>query len=566
MTSIPADRLVKVTPTVVPTGGTGLDVQGLFLTQSNRVPIGQVQAFQSDDDVAAFFGASSLEASVAVRYFKGYDSSPIKPANLLFAQYPPTDVAAYLRGGSLKAMTLAQLKAIAGTVALTINGVLVTSGAINLTGATSFSSAATIIAAAFNHNDANFTASQSGNVLTVTAVASGALAVGQVVAGAGVTAGTKITALGTGTGGTGTYTVDSSATIASEAMTAGALTVAFDSVSSAFVLTDGTPGADSTITTADVSSAATALKLTTATGATTSQGAVAATPASAMDSVTAATQDFVTFSTIFQPSDDDMIAFAAWCSDQSARFPYIQWDNNAAMTVAGDVASAAAQIRDALYEGIESIYSPSQGPFKAAFVMGAIASIDFTRTNGRTNIALLSQAGLSADVTDGTIADTLKANGYNYYGAFGTANADFLLFNPGSVTGPFLWMDSLINSIWMTNAFQLSGMTLLTTIHNIPYNAEGYATIDANFIGVIDAAVRFGAIRAGVPLDPTQAAAVNAQAGLKISDVLTQRGWYLQILPASPQVRSARGSPPMTFWYTDGQSVQQLNLNTAEVQ
>lgn len=566
MTSIPANRIVNVTPSVIPTGGTGLDVQGLFLTQSNRVPIGQVAQFINADDVSAFFGPSSQEYATAQRYFKGYDGSPIKPATILFTQYPPTAVSAYLRGGSLAALTLAQLKAIAGTVTLTINGTPVTSGAIDLSSATSFSSAAALIAAAFNHSDAQFTASQAGNVLTVTAVASGALAVGQVVAGAGVTPGTVITELGTGTGGTGTYMVDTSATVASESMTAGALTAVYDSVSHAFVLTGGTPGPDGSITVADASTAASALKLTAATGATVSPGANAATPGGAMDGVIATTQDFVTFTTIFKPSDADMVAFATWANGQEARYPYIHWDDNSAMTVAGDTTSAAAQIRDALLAGTESIYSPAQGAFKAAFVMGSIASIDFSRVNGRVNVALLSQAGLTPDVTDASIADNLKANKYNYYGQFATANKPFILFYNGSVTGPYKWLDSLINSIWLANNFQLAAMTLLTTVHNIPYNAQGYALIDASLVGVINLAVQFGAIRAGVPLDPEQAATINAQAGVKISDVLTQRGWYLQILPASPSVRAARGSPGITFWYTDGQSVQQININSVEVQ
>jgi E217 gateway protein gp29 len=51
---------------------------------------------------------------------------------------------------------------------------------------------------------ASFTGSITGNVLTVTAVASGALAVNQGLAGAGIT-NLIITALGTGSGGTGTY-------------------------------------------------------------------------------------------------------------------------------------------------------------------------------------------------------------------------------------------------------------------------------------------------------------------------------------------------------------------------
>lgn len=64
------------------------------------------------------------------------------------------------------------------------------------------------------------TATGAGTVLTVTAVASGRLAVGQMISGAGIPPGTYITALGTGTGGTGTYTVSASLEIASITITA----------------------------------------------------------------------------------------------------------------------------------------------------------------------------------------------------------------------------------------------------------------------------------------------------------------------------------------------------------
>jgi hypothetical protein len=68
---------------------------------------------------------------------------------------------------------------------------------------------------------ASFTASLAMNTLTVTAVASGTLAINQQVVGTGLPDGTYITAMATGTtGGTGTYTVSTTATVASEAMTA----------------------------------------------------------------------------------------------------------------------------------------------------------------------------------------------------------------------------------------------------------------------------------------------------------------------------------------------------------
>ena len=65
----------------------------------------------------------------------------------------------------------------------------------------------------------SFTGSISGTTLTVTAVASGSIQVGQTLSGSGVTASTKVTAYVTGAGGTGTYTVDTSQTAASTTIT-----------------------------------------------------------------------------------------------------------------------------------------------------------------------------------------------------------------------------------------------------------------------------------------------------------------------------------------------------------
>lgn len=66
-----------------------------------------------------------------------------------------------------------------------------------------------------NAGGTKVTGSIEGTTLTVTAKSSGNLGVGSVLQGTGITAGTKITALGTGTGSTGTYTIDISQTVAS---------------------------------------------------------------------------------------------------------------------------------------------------------------------------------------------------------------------------------------------------------------------------------------------------------------------------------------------------------------
>lgn len=63
------------------------------------------------------------------------------------------------------------------------------------------------------------TCSISSTTLTITTLASGSVHVGDLVTGSGVSAGTIITALVSGTGGTGTYTVNNSQTVGGEAMT-----------------------------------------------------------------------------------------------------------------------------------------------------------------------------------------------------------------------------------------------------------------------------------------------------------------------------------------------------------
>ena len=66
-----------------------------------------------------------------------------------------------------------------------------------------------------NPSNAIFTGSISGTTLTVTAVSSGTIAINQSLSGIGVTSETIITALGSGSGGVGTYTVNLSQTLAS---------------------------------------------------------------------------------------------------------------------------------------------------------------------------------------------------------------------------------------------------------------------------------------------------------------------------------------------------------------
>lgn len=498
--SIPANDIVNVQPNVLAAGGAGLALSGLFLDTSIRVPIGTVQSFVSSAAVGAYFGLGSAQALLAASYFLGFDGSTVKPGAMLWTQYNTANVAAYLRGGNISGLSIAQLNAIAtGTLTLLVDGAS-KSGSVNLSSAASFSAAAAVIATALS------------------------------------------------------------------------VACTYDSVSGAFIITSGTTGGASTIAFPTTSAIATSLLLTQATGAVLSQGAAAvASPGAFMDALTLVTQNWASFTTTFNPDGSgnaNKLLFAAWTNGRNNRFLYAGWDNDASPTNTNPATTSLGYLVNVTnnYSGTVCIYSPNNNANVATFLLGAIASIDFDQTNGRATLAFRSQTGLAAEVTNQSIANTLIANGYNYYGSYATAAEGFVFFYNGSISGPFDWIDSYINQIWMNNNFQLGLMILLTQAFSIPYNAFGRALIEAALTDYINEAVNFGAIRSGVNLSSLQIAEVNASAGINIAPTLQTRGWYLQVQIATPTVRAARGSPPCNFWYTDGQSIQHINLASIELQ
>ena len=88
-----------------------------------------------------------------------------------------------------------------------------------------------------NPASASFVGSISGTTLTVVLVKSGTIAVGQSLFGLGLSAETVITALGTGTGGTGTYVVNISQTETAEIMNSAAVAATLTSSISGNILT-----------------------------------------------------------------------------------------------------------------------------------------------------------------------------------------------------------------------------------------------------------------------------------------------------------------------------------------
>lgn len=414
----------------------------------------------------------------------------------------------------------------------------------------------------------------TSNVLNVTADTDHTISAGQTVTGSTVAAGTLITGqLGGTVGGIGTYKISGAPQqIASEAMTgvATAPLVTFDSISGAFVITSGITGAPSTAAFATGTLAA-PLLLTSATGAVLSQGAAAAVPAAFMNNVVAQNTAWVTFMTAFDPDggtgNSVKQAFAAWKNSQNNRFAYVCFDTDVSPTTQVPATSSLGYILTNNQDsGTCLIYEPSDLNL-ASFICGAAASIDFEETNGRITFAFKSQAGLVASVSNQVAADNLagspqgasRGNGYNFYGAYAAAQANFIWFQRGFVTGPFLWLDSYINQIVMNNAFQNDLLELQANSKSIPYSTSGANLIEGALSDSIAQFLNFGAFGPG-DISSSQAAAVKAAAGVDITTALETQGYYLQIKTASAAARSARTTPPATFWYLDRGSIQSINL------
>jgi Protein of unknown function (DUF3383) len=572
--AIPASQIVRVTPQVLPAGGTGLDLVGLMLTQNQRVPVGQVLTFPTQAAVQQYFGGTSLEALVANVYFKGYNNSFVKPGSIWFTQYNTAPVGAWSRGASVAGMTIAELQAIPpGDFHVTIDGVAHSDALIDLSTATSFSEAANLIATGLTltgATSASFMGSIAGTTMTVTSLTSGAINLGDEVMGTSTTPGTTVVGFGTGTGGDGTYTVSTSQTVVSEAMTTVRPAVAFDPVAQSFVVSSATTGTTSTIA-APTGSIAQALSMDAASGAIVSQGAVAAAPASFMDGVIAYTENWASFTTLFDPDGGsgsaNKLEFAQWVDGVDGTYLYVAWDTDPAPSEQPVASACLGQaLKSSGYSGTAAFWSPTQGPQMAGFLMGAIASINFEQTNGRTTLKFRGQSGLKPDVISGLVSSNLQSNGYNFYGTWNTANDAFTFMSDGSLSGPFAWLDSYVNMIWLTNAFQLALMELLTTASSIPYNPMGYGMIRAACMDPIDKALNFGIFYTGVTLSEEQRALVNGIAGATVDYILTTQGYYLSVRDAPPDVRAVRGSPAINFFYMDGGSIQRIDLTSTLVQ
>jgi hypothetical protein len=144
LASIPASEIVTVLPSVLGAGGTAMALNATIISDDVKFV---AKEYSNADAVGNDYGTTSDKYKFAQIYFNGFTGSTVKPSALFISKYSAVDSAAKLTGASLRSMSLDQLKAITGAISVTIDGVLAT-GTVDLSAATSFSNAATLIATA----------------------------------------------------------------------------------------------------------------------------------------------------------------------------------------------------------------------------------------------------------------------------------------------------------------------------------------------------------------------------------------------------------------------------------
>ena len=498
--SIPASHIVRVFPRVITGGSTDLEMNGLIFSHNPIISAtAMVLEFKTARTVGDYFGLTSDEYAAAVTYFTAYDNKFTAPGSLFFARRADEDLPAWLRGARL-ILTLSQLKAVTdGAFVITINDTAYAASGLDFSAATSFSDIAVIIQTAL-------AAELSGTTVTYSSL-------------------------------TGAYTIQSP-----------------------------TAGAASTISYADSPTSgtdlATLLGLSERAGAVISQGADPMTVDEQIAAVRERTENWVTFSTIWEETTENMLLWAKWASDNDG-WLYVPWTTDPSTVVPTTTSDPASVLKGSGYDHTAIMYGALD---YAVFLMGCVASIPWLRINGAITLAFKRQSGLAPMITDETAAVTLDAKNCNYMGNFATRNAEFSFLYSGKLTASdYVFIDPYINAIWLNNRIQVALMDGLTRTARVPYTDEGYTRVRAWMMDPVKAGLNNGVIEPGVTLSEGQRSELMNEAGLDISQELWSEGYYIQILDPGAKVRIQRESPIISLWYTYGSAIHKLDVASTAV-
>lgn len=499
--AIPASVIVDVMPRVINGGSNNLEFNGLIFTHNEIISATTgVLTFTSVATVGAYFGLDSDEYKAAQIYFAGYNNKYAAPRALLFARRIDDLIDAWVRSAPNQ-HSLAEYQEITnGSIEIEIDGRPISVTGVNFSNATSLSD------------------------------------VGEELAGAIAEAGDIV------------------------------VNVLYSSVNRSFTIYSSTLGAESSVSFPTDGESGTGLasymRFTEASGAVQSKGSGPLTLEEQMADILEVTQNWVTYTTLWEASTEEILELAAWASSHFG-WLYCAYTTQDSVLVPDTTTDPGSLIIDNQYDHTAISYGPID---YAVFLMGVAASIAWQRLNGTITFAFKSQAGLTAYVLKEADAATLKAKRYNYYGNFATRNANFIWEYEGLLSASaYNFIDPYVNAIWFTNRIQVALMGTLGLHGRIPYNQRGYSIIRAAMLDPVTEALNNAAIEPGVVLSESQKSALFNEAGLDISDELWLYGYYIPVLDPGAPIRAQRQSPIVNIWYTYGGSIHRLEVAATAV-
>ena len=352
--------------------------------------------------------------------------------------------------------------------------------------------------------------------------------------------------------------------VAAELATAiGAVSGAYNSDQNAIILTTTETGDAASISLATSASTGTdvsaLLGLTSGAGAVLSQGTDALTAAQNMNLITTVSRNWVGFTTLYSTELDEASALAAW-ADIDDDYVYFDWSTDSKMTNQSTQATTkAAQLAENNYNCLAMVYGTAQ---ETAAFLAVGASIDWSAIQGIKTWFAKSASGIKASVLSDEVSEALDDLRVNYVGAFATRNAEFDFINRGClISGIYQWIDALYGMIWFKARIQRQIMDGFASINRAPYNAVGFAYVEAWLLDPINEAKRNGVIDTGLALSTSQVQQLLTEtANPTIQQDLYSKGYWYLIESPSANVRTQRGSPRLGLWYTYAGSIQRIEM------
>ncbi|RKS87331.1 uncharacterized protein DUF3383 [Orbus hercynius] len=307
-----------------------------------------------------------------------------------------------------------------------------------------------------------------------------------------------------------------------------------------------------------------ALALSMESGAYISEGNAGMTADSFFASLLSKTANWYSFTTLFEATDAQHIDFADWVNAQEARFNYVGWTSSGTALVSGSAETILYKINEANYANVTPVYSLSYD--KPVNVLGYYASLDFNRVNGRVPLHYRSLDGLTPDVSSNADYDALNDNGYNFYGGYAANIDSYAMWQPGRVTGDFMWADTHAAQAWLNANIQLTILNTFMSNLGIPYNPAGKEMLASPLVTPLEQFKSWGGCVTGTDLDNSQILQIKQLLGYDASSALTAKGYVIYIGKFTSTSRANRTTPPCYVLYADGGSFRTITLNSVEVQ